>query len=66
MDSYKNDLLDWIDFQTDQCLEWEQVEKLVDGADLAACGIVDIEQTIRFVKVFVVGLFSFLVLFTTV
>ena len=37
---------DWIDCQTDQRLEWEKIEKIVDGADLSGCGIVDIEQTI--------------------
>ena len=38
---------DWIDFQTDQRLEWEQIEKIVDGADMGSRGIVDIEQTIK-------------------
>ena len=35
-------------FQTDQQLEWEQIEKIVDGADMGSRGIVDIEQTIRY------------------
>lgn len=46
--SLVTDILDWIDYQTDQSLAWEIIEELGDGADIDCRGIVDIEQIIRY------------------